>query len=75
MATGDQDDDAAGATEVISPEQKDLLIALIQKTGTDTKKLLIHFDVPYVDSLPASKFTEARRLLEAKLQKLQEAAK
>lgn len=66
LATAEQDDDGSGATEFITPEQKDALIALIQETSTDTKKFLIHFDVPYVDHLPAAKFTEAKRLLEAK---------
>lgn len=66
LATAEQDDDGATATETITPEQKDQLVALIKDTNTDTVKFLMHFNAPYVDHLSAARFTEAKRLLEAK---------
>ena len=66
MATAEQDDDGAGATEFISAEQKDELIALIKETGADTIKFLLFLAVPTLDHLPAARFADAKAALEKK---------
>jgi len=62
------DDDGAGAVKygVIEEEQKEELLALIQETNSDTKKLLQIMKVPSIDEIRGSDFEKVRALLLAK---------
>lgn len=69
MATADQDNDGMGNIELISPEQKDELVALIEETKADSLVLLKFFGVGSLDALPVSEFDKAVMMLEAKKKK------
>lgn len=67
IATGEKEDDGNAANGgVITPEQKDELIALIKETNTETAKVLTWAKVESIDELPAKKFKDAKELLETK---------
>ncbi len=69
MATGEQDDDGAGADgepDVITEEQKDELIQMIVDTGTDTAKFCVFMGVGAVDEILAKDFNKAKTALAAK---------
>lgn len=69
LAASDQDDDGflAGASEFISPEQKDQLIARMRDIpNLDTAAFLKYMGVATIDSLPANQFDRAIASLERK---------
>lgn len=61
------DDDAKGAGgDLISAEQKEELIRLMQETGADTKRFLGYLRIETLDDLPADEFEDARAALAKK---------
>lgn len=73
LAATDQDNDgrAAAASETISAEQKEELVALMKETGADTKRFLDYLNVPSLDEIPASMFPNAKAALAKKKGKAQ----
>jgi hypothetical protein len=68
ITTKGEDDDgkAAGAELAINDQQRTELDTLITATKSDAGKFLTFFDIEFLAELPASRFDEAKRLLEAK---------
>jgi hypothetical protein len=66
LATIDQDDDAHHVVEMISPDQKERLIALMREVNADVAKFLNFLGVEYIDMLPAKRFDDAVAALEKK---------
>ena len=68
VATGELDDDGqkAGGDGPLSDEQKQILVKLMEESGADYAKFLAHFEIETIADLPAARFVEATRLLEAK---------
>jgi hypothetical protein len=67
IVTGDQDSDGqGGAGEMISAEQKQTLVALMQETGADTPKFLKYMAVASLDEIKVAHFGRAKTALEAK---------
>ena len=66
MATTDQDNDGMGNVEMISPEQKDELVATMKETRADTSAFLKYFGVPSLDELPVTEFDRAVDMMAAK---------
>lgn len=70
LTTTDDDDDGrdTGASDdaVVTEEQAANLGALIDDVGADKAKFLAFFKVASIAAIPASRFTEAVRMLEAK---------
>jgi hypothetical protein len=66
MATGEQDDDGAAVTEVITAEQKEELIAMMKETDTDTAKFLAFLKAKSLDELTPLRFTAAKNALKEK---------
>jgi hypothetical protein len=62
------DDDAASSEppDLISIEQRDELLVLISEVNADTAKLCDYFKIEALPDLPAARFAEAKRMLEAK---------
>lgn len=73
LAAGDQDDEGAGSggqrgpTGAISAEQKEKLVELLKESDADIPKFLGYFKVETLDSLPAARFTDAKALLQQKI--------
>lgn len=68
LATSDQDDDANfREVDLISDQQKQEIIKLIQDSGADAAKFYAHLGVESVDKLPANKFDRAKAALIKKL--------
>ena len=68
LAAEGQDDDAEGADfTVISPEQKDELVALMREANADTDRFLRFLGIDYIDRLPAKRFNQAKGALEKKI--------
>lgn len=67
-ATKDQDDDGGddGAGALISPEQKETLIALVKDVEADTAAFLKYFGYVSLDAIPAALFDRAVAALEKK---------
>lgn len=65
VATTD-DDGQAAENEPISAAQKEALIELLKGPGQDGKKFLAWLKVASLDEIPATRFNEAVRALEAK---------
>ena len=68
VATGEQDDDGqkAGGDGPLSDDQKQILVKLMEESGADYTKFLKYFGVESIADIPASKFADARGLLEKK---------
>ena len=68
VATGELDDDGqkAGGDGPLSEDQKQILVKLMEESGADYAKFLAHFEIETIADLPAARFVEATRLLEAK---------
>ena len=62
----DQDGNAAGDARAINEQQRQTLSDLIDQTGADEAKFFAFFAIEYLAELPASRFAEAKRMLEAK---------
>jgi len=63
---GEDDDGASGGTDIISDADKNTLLALIDKHGADVGKFCAYFKIASVSVLPASKFAQAKAMIEAK---------
>lgn len=70
LTTTDDDldgrDVVVGNVETITDDQATALSDLIAETGTDLPRFLKFFKVGRVDDLPATRYTEAQRMLEKK---------
>jgi len=75
LSTGDADDDGNGATATISRDQKAQLVTLMNDASVNTAKFLAHFQIDYLDDLPADRFNEAMRAVQARLDAARKAAK
>lgn len=63
------DDDGNGAGDPvgeITQEQGQELLGMIRDTGADLDRFLAHFGISMVERLPANRYAEAKKLLEAK---------
>lgn len=67
VATGENDDDgnAAGGA-IITDEQRDALLELVNKTGADVRKFCAYMGVDSIASIPAKRYANAMSALEAK---------
>ncbi len=67
-ATGDMDDDGdkGGMGDLISPEQKDQIIAKMKDVGADTAAFLKYMGFVAVDAIPAKEFDRTMAALEQK---------
>lgn len=65
-ASDDDDGKAAGMGETISNEQRDKILKLAGDVGADIAKFCAYFSIDAVPDLPASKFDQAIRMIEAK---------
>lgn len=63
----DNDGVAAGADDVISDEQRDALLGKLDATKSDVAKFCKFFGIEAIPALPAKRFDEAVRMLDAKL--------
>lgn len=70
-ATKDQDDDGldGGAGALVSPEQKDQIIALIKDVEADTAAFLKYLGYVSVDAIPSKIFDRAMKALDQKRKK------
>jgi len=67
LAAGEDDDGkAAGIGNTINEQQRQLLSNLIDQTGADEARFFAFFGIEYLPELPASRFAEAKQMLEAK---------
>ena len=67
LAAEGQDDDGVGADfTVISDDQKQELIALMQEVQADPDRFLKFLGIDYIDRLPARRFDEAKKALAKK---------
>lgn len=68
IAISEEDDDgrAAGAGVAINEQQRKVLSDLLDQTGADEARFRAFFGIEYLAELPAARFAEAKRLLEAK---------
>ncbi len=66
IAVGDDDGNAASGGEAISPEQLAELVDLCEKVGADKMKFCRYMKIESLAALPASRFNEAVRALNAK---------
>lgn len=66
-ASDDDDGRAASAGDAINIEQRDTLLGLIEKTGTDTALFCKYYKIGAVPDLPAAKYESARKALADKL--------
>lgn len=69
VAIGELDDDGNSAGATIESEQKIALLKLIEETKADLAKFLGFFNIADIDDLPAAKFNDAVKMLEAKKRK------
>ena len=60
------DTDGIGPVDLISPEQKEMLVNLMKEVDADTPKFLKYIGVENIDQLPADCFNKAMAALEAK---------
>lgn len=65
-ASDDDDGKAAGFSEAISNEQRDRILKLASDVGADIAKFCAYFGIDAVPDLPAAKFDQAIRMIEAK---------
>lgn len=65
-ASEDDDAVAAGAGEVISDEQRQTILALIDEVGANVEKFCQYLRVPSVPAIPAKLYDRAIQALEAK---------
>lgn len=65
-ASDDDDGRAAGIGETITDDQRNELLRLVEETGADTEKLCAYYKIEALPDLPAARFAEAKRMLEAK---------
>lgn len=63
LAVQDQDDDGAGATAMISDEEKATIVAKMKETSADTARFLKYMGVKSVDEIRASEFNKAMEAL------------
>lgn len=68
LRIGGEDDDAAraGGNMPITDEQRDHLLKLISDKGADVARFCAFFKIEAVPDLPASKFEQAKKMIEAK---------
>jgi hypothetical protein len=66
LAADEQDDDAGHGAETITEDQGANLSALATEVGADHKKFLKFFKINSIFDMPASRYEEAIKLLEAK---------
>lgn len=66
LAASGMDDDGKSTEDfnLITPEQKDELIALLKETNANTAKFLKFMEVEALDAIPASQFPKAKTTLE-----------
>ena len=71
LAAKEHDDDGRSSEQfnLITPEQKDELIALLKETNADTKRYLTYMGVDALDEIPEAKFASAKAALEKKREK------
>ncbi|MCE5182132.1 MAG: ERF family protein [Armatimonadia bacterium] len=62
----DKDGNSTGDARAINEQQRQTLSDLIDQTGADEAKFFAFFAIEYLAELPASRFAEAKRMLEAK---------
>lgn len=65
-ASEDDDGKAAAPTLAINDQQREELDKLLTDTGADDVKFLAYFQIEFLAELPATRFAEAKRMLEAK---------
>lgn len=65
-AADDDDGKAGGAGSAISDQQREVLDKLLDETGADLDKFLDYFAIGFLADLPAARFADAKRMLEAK---------
>lgn len=69
-ATGDMDNDGAGAGDLlITEDQKNQIIEKMKEVNADTTAFLKYLDIPVLDALTAGRFADAMKALEAKRKK------
>lgn len=68
-ASSDDDGASVNADDLISEEQRDKLLSLIDEVGADVPKFCAYFRIDAIAGLPAPRFAEAVRLLEQRRRK------